>query len=340
MNLKNILENKRTFLIIGLITAIFLGVWAWREYGGASIAIPGYELATPEVATTTTTPVELEGTNYSSRMRANPEIDFSNIPKDGFVYSYEDTKLDEPLISSIIQNLNLSLLGNNTNPVTGRTIKAGRDNIYLIGYLDNGYLEYSNYGFELAPVTKTDEQLQTAIQNFATTLSVDTSHFALVKKTYFRQEKDTPHADVVQDKLQANIAEYYFESKIGDNDMIDSKNTATPNYLRVQITNSLNILKFHAEYTGTYSDNPIGKLKLKDKETVIQEINQGKAVLLSGSVRFADSEPKLITVNEIALAYKADGDKLFPVYRLNAEVINMDNTKSTGFLLLDAIENE
>ncbi len=337
MNITNLLTTKKTKIILILVGVSIILAIVFTFTRDISSNVPYYNISVPNIVENSKPAVPQPNISIKDKTQVSSNLSFDNIPKSDFIYQYQSQKIDEQLVSKLITDFNLKITGDKNNPLNGRTIKASSDNEYLVAFMDKNILDYSrDASVDTKKISKSDEELINVIRNFAPKFGIDMSNYKLQSQTYLL--KETNHTQRIQDRNLAHIIEFYFVSSLGQKEVIDSTDSAKGNYIQVWIDGSSQILKFHIEYTGKYEQTPFAKVDLKNKEETIQAINAGQAILLDGPYSYEPGKPAILTITDIEVAYKVDQDKLFPIYSLTANIVNEDQSTTTGYLVLDAIK--
>jgi hypothetical protein len=134
----------------------------------------------------------------------------------------------------------------------------------------------------------------------------------------------------VNEPSSANRIQVLFESATPNKyPLVDKNFSATPNIARVTLNPQGNPVEIYIEDSGEIKQTA-GDLPIKSKETVLKELNEGKAKIINTNTISEATEEVEILVREVNLSYAKEKNTLIPVFVAIGSAVFKDPNNLSG----------
>lgn len=259
-----------------------------------------------------------------------------NIPTDKVsIYEYSSGKLNQDTAKTISSVLGLSIKLDREDPVFGRMLIANSsdESQSLVVYTDQNKFIYTRTYNNVKGMKLLEESAKNSAENFMKKIGINAEQYKFNEINLIKMDNAEPQ--YAKNENEAVVMELtYWASQKGIR-IIDRPKSATANTLKFWITDNGTVVKAEGNFIGNVG-NQIQEVDLKPKETIITDINGGRAKLIGGYFEYYD-KPSRATADSINLYYYNYSGRLIPVYVIYSSVTTSDNNISPGYFILDAI---
>ena len=317
--------NKKIVLLILIAITLGLGIYLSLQQDNKAPGGPVKDI------TNKPAPVEIKSeiqannnalnlSEYSFRA-INEKTTFTPdpLPEKLPVYQYTPSSfITKENINKISNYFKIGDLKETNSPVQGLIVYASNNSASISSEISNHKLSMHFFGKNIETLETFDGLDPQVSINRAKTilqqqLGLNTDKFSNVKYAYVVYEE--VRWKPVNDQASANRIQVIFEATTPNNyPLIDKSFSLTPNIARVTLTPQGYPVDIYVEDFGEIKPLVGEEVAVKSKQTVLQEINDGKAKIINTNTIATASNPVTITVRSVSLGYTKDKDKLIPVF--------------------------
>lgn len=242
----------------------------------------------------------------------------TELPENLPVYEYTpSTFMTQENIAKLSNYFKFGELKQTISPVQGEIVFTSNESGSISGELANHKLTINFYGasadttttFEGLDAESFVERAKLILQN---QVGLNPDKYPNVKYVYVYYQ--VVRWKPVNEPSSANRIQVIFESATPNKyPLVDKNFSVTPNIARITLTPKGNPVEIYVEDSGEIKETA-GTVSIKSKDTVIQELNEGKAKIINTNTIAEANDKVKIVVRKVNLSYAKEKNTLIPVF--------------------------